>query len=141
MAPNDDEPLDDVRAVAMTAGAAAARVVETVVRDAQNRARETQEARSELQLRQSASEALAGVRPQTPATGTVAAELPYDSPERRAAADQAMRVAGVPDEARQARMTADLLNGTDPQLAASAGSKGKANSTRPAKTLERERGR
>jgi hypothetical protein len=38
----DDEPLEDLRAVGMTAAAAAARVVETLVRDAQNRAREQQ---------------------------------------------------------------------------------------------------
>lgn len=141
----DDEPLDDLRAVAMTAGAAAARVVETVLRDAQNRAQQTaqrlEQATVDAQRRQTAHQALAGMNIQTPTTDNAPAQLPYDSPERRAAADQALRAAGVPDEARHAKTTADLLNGTNPQLAARSGTAAQTRPGRPSKTPERERGR
>lgn len=140
----DDEPLDDLRAVAMTAGAAAARVVETVVRDAQNRAQQTaqhQQATVDAQRRQAAQQALSAVNLPAPSIDKVSGQLPYDSPERRAAADETLRAAGVPDEARQAKTTADLLNGTDPQLAARSGTAAQARPGRPATTPQRERGR
>jgi hypothetical protein len=54
----------------------------------------------------------------------------YDTSARRAGADREMAAAGVPDDARHARTTADLLNGTDPQRAAGAGSKTKARPNR-----------
>lgn len=93
----DDEPLDDLRAIAMTAGAAAARVVETVVRDAQNRAQQTaQQAMVDAHGRQATHRALSAVNTDAPTTDNPSAQLPYDSPARRAALDQAMRAAGVP---------------------------------------------
>jgi len=72
----DDEPLDDLRAVAMTAGAAAARVVETVVRDAQNRAQQPahqQQTWADAQRRQAAAHTAL-------ATGQTLTVTPHDSP-------------------------------------------------------------
>lgn len=68
-------------------------------------------------------------------------EHPYDSHERRAATDQAMRAAGVPDEVRHAATTADLLNGVDPQRAASAGTTRKTQTKPSSKAPERARSR
>lgn len=111
----EDEPLDDLRAVGMTAGVTAARVIETVARDAQQRTQQQREEAVQAAPRQAATQAALAVVPAQPEAQR------YDSPERRQAADQAMRVAGVPDEARQARNISDLMNGTDPALAASSG--------------------
>jgi hypothetical protein len=65
----------------------------------------------------------------------------YDSPARRAEADREMADAGVPDEVRHARSTSDLLNGSDPKLAAQSGSKAKAQPVRKPRQHGRERGR
>jgi hypothetical protein len=108
----DDEPLDDVRAVATAGAAAAARIVETAARAGQDR-RERQ----------------------TPT------ERPYDSPERRQQTDAAMRTAQVPDEPRTARSTADLMNGADPQTAAAAGTKTRARAPRKQAAPEQVRSR
>lgn len=129
----DDEPLDDLRAVGMTAGVTAARVIETVARDAQQRAQQQREAAVQAAQRQATTQAaLAAVQPQGQR---------YDSPERRQAADQAMRAAGVPDEARHARNISDLMNGTDPALAASSGRPIKAAAKPQTKAPTRERTR
>ena len=185
----DDEPLDDLRAVAMTAGAAVARVVETVARAAQQQTEAAQRAHEDAVRRQQAQAAVEGLQPGESSTrpggmsATVTREQQrqreqseldtarewardsapdvlgryemdygyYDTAGGRDAAqrglireweqatgepaatagaswddtrgerDAAMAKAGVPEEARQARTTSDLLNGTDPQLAASAG--------------------
>ncbi|WP_066466125.1 hypothetical protein [Sanguibacter suarezii] len=44
----------------------------------------------------------------------------YDSPERRAASEREMAAAGVPEQARKARMTADQMNARNPREAATA---------------------
>lgn len=46
----------------------------------------------------------------------------YDTPARRERDGSAMRTAGVPAEATEAKMTADHLNGVDPRQAAAQGS-------------------
>jgi hypothetical protein len=63
----------------------------------------------------------------------------YD--QERAERDAAMKKAGVPDEPRQAKAAADLLNGTDPGRAAAEGTKDKAAPTRNTRAPERQRGR
>ena len=238
----EDEPLDDARAAAMTAGATAARVTEIVARDLQARAQQRQDAarrqgeaavsglqperfdsaaaaraqaqRTELeQARQWATpeiledyrrqrdaaesregresvdrslisewkaattddrasqlaraEVWAGRDPQrleaywterdkafgpekidTSALRTAedkllgehrAAEATYDS--GRGDRDATMRAQGVPDDAREAKTTADLLNGTDPAGAAKSGSKTRAKKATPAASREPVRGR
>jgi hypothetical protein len=50
-----------------------------------------------------------------------APEKAYDAAERRQAAEQEMKGAGVPDQARQAKLTADHLNGQDPRPASRIG--------------------
>lgn len=231
----NDEPLDDLRAVSMTAAAAAARVVETVVRDQQRRAEDARRfgpqagqqvrdqanpninpnwlqdhqahvgrleasvgteltppsdqvravmdriARGEHRAqvdelvgdmldrspgelfeahpaaREVVSRAVADtiVDPQSASADPtldqmkgrylrgygMMTEQPYDSHERRAATDQAMRAAGVPDEVRHAATTADLLNGVDPQQAASAGTTRKTQTKPSTKAPERARSR
>lgn len=44
----------------------------------------------------------------------------YDSPERRTAMERELATAGVPDQARKARMTADQMNARNPREAATA---------------------
>jgi hypothetical protein len=50
-----------------------------------------------------------------------AATAPYDSADRRRASDPQREAAGLPVEVRQARATADLMNGRDPAQAAAKG--------------------
>lgn len=69
-----------------------------------------------------------------------AATAPYDSPERRSAADGVREAAGVPAEARQVRATADLMNGTDPRTAAQ-GRPAKTTAKPPAPVVTREAAR
>lgn len=218
---DNDEPLDDLRAVAMTAGAAAARVVETVIREQQNR-----RAQDQRDAERGQSAAAGGISPYQPvaqnnftdgkdggfevaedrraaeradlqqaeqwatperrqayehevrgsdhvddtqraqdrlvgewqtATGQVedrpvgeraAADqlladiggaTPSDYDAQRPERDRAMHAAGVPTEARQARTTADLLNGTDPAAAAASGTKTSARLSPTPKVPARER--
>ena len=120
----NDEPLDDLRAVGMTAAAAAARVAETVLRDQQQKAQQAQQ--QEIQRREAVS-SVATLQPV------------YDSPHRRAEADAGMKSAGVADEVRQAKSTADLLNGANPQYAAAGGSKASPQGGAPVKLPEKQR--
>ena len=102
----DDEPLDDARQVAVAAAAAAARVVETVAREAadyRSRQRATLE-RAQDQRRAQETLSRLGQR--------------YDSPAQRQQRDADRAAAGVPAEARNVRATADLMNGTPPARAA-----------------------
>lgn len=116
----DDEPLDDARQVAMAAAAAAARVVETVAREARDQAAQHRATLERAQDQRRAQQVLAGL-------STV-----YDSPDQRQTRDQAREAAGVPVDARQVRATADLMNGTDPGNAAAHGQpKQAASETRP----------
>lgn len=115
----EDEPLDDLRAAAMTGGAAAARVVEIVVRDQQAKGQQRQD-----EQRRHGEAAVRGVRVDTTTTPTT-----YDV--QRPQRDEAMRTAGVPDQARQARTTADLMNGADPAEAARSGSRTKGTKAKP----------
>ena len=65
----------------------------------------------------------------------------YDSPDARAARHDAVEAAGVPLEPRQAKVTADLLNGTDPAGAAKSGSKQQTQRARTQRAPQRKRGR
>lgn len=167
----EDEPLDDARQVAMATAAAAARVVETVAREARDQAAQHRTTLERSHDQQRAQDTLAGlgvrldaphvgerqreqqqrlddlraaekwatpdrlqdyrrdVRGSDSAEGRQGADhrlvaewkagtKPYDSADRRQAADQVREAAGVPVEARQVRATADLMNGTDPTKAA-----------------------
>ena len=163
----DDEPLDDARAVGTAAAAAAARVVETVAREARDHAAQHRATLERQQDQQRAQDTLAqlGHRAapemiQAVRTGPTeleqaeawagserlqqqwsdregcdsaegrasvdmalvrewkAATAPYDSRDRREAADGVRAAAGVPADARQVRATADLMNGTSPTRAA-----------------------
>ncbi|MGI8416159.1 MAG: hypothetical protein ACR2P2_08120 [Nakamurella sp.] len=81
---------------------------------------------------------------QTPATKGEASKLirdMYDSTEARAGRHDAMEAAGVPLEARQAAVTADKMNATDPANAARSGSVQKTHRPRTARQPQRERGR
>jgi hypothetical protein len=111
----DDEPLDDARAVATAAAAAAARVVETVAREARDQAAQHRAVVERAQDQARAQQALAGL------TGTTTDGRPkagYDSATERVERDQTREAAGVTADARQVRATADLMNGTDPNQAA-----------------------
>src|SRR4051812_7365176 len=112
----DDEPLDDARAVAMTTGAAAARVVETLAREGQHAAAQRRGTLERAQDQQRAQQMLAGLNRRMGGSPTS-----YDSPEQRQARDADRQAAGVPAEGRKARATADLMNGTDPTQAAAKG--------------------
>ena len=92
----DDEPLDDARQVATIAAATAARVVETLAREvAQHRTQlAQQQERAQLALAQT------GAR--------------WDSPEQRQQRNADLTAAGVPDDAREARMVSDQMNTTRP---------------------------
>lgn len=188
----DDEPLDDVRGVATAAAAAAARVAETVAREASDHRARQQATLDRAQDQRRAQQALAQVgsryegttrnqpvtAPRGPSeleqaqkwasperlqahyydregcdstqgkqsvdAGLVrewkAATAPYDSPDRRAAADRVREAAGVPAEARQVRATADLMNGTDPRTAAQ-GRPAKTTAKPPAPVVTREAAR
>ena len=105
----DDEPLDDARAVAMSAAAAASRVVEAVAREAADYRSRQRATLERAQDQQRAQQALGKVG------------RGYDSPEQRQQRDASRAAAGVPAEARQVRATADLMNGTAPAGAAAAG--------------------
>lgn len=65
----------------------------------------------------------------------------YDSPEARAGRHDAMEAAGVPLEARQAAVTADKMNATDPAHAARSGAAQKTHRPRTARQPQRERSR
>ena len=65
----------------------------------------------------------------------------YDSPDARAARHDTMEAAGVPLEPRQAKVTVDLMNGTDPAGAAKSGSKQPTQRARTQRAPQRERGR
>ena len=172
----DDEPLDDARAVAMTVGAAAARVVETLAREGQHAVAQHRALLERAQNQQRARLAPLGLgnsldgRSRLDAVTAATAQLevaelrqaqqwasperleshhydregcdsiegrrsvdrnliqewkaattPYDSADRRRAADGVREAAGVPAEVRQTRATADLMNGTDPAQAAAKG--------------------
>lgn len=212
----NDEPIDDLRAVGMTAGAAAARIAETVIRDQQNRAVQRHQDRAVV-TRPPARDQAAAERRYQEQVAKLESRLGPDvkrdelgpdverneleqarqwaTPERRTAydhevmgsdsidgrqqadhqllrewkaataehsplddvplldrkdshydadrpaRDNAMREHGVPDDVRHAFTTADKLNGTNPQLAAAAGSKTKARPGRTNPAPERERGR
>ena len=162
----DDEPLDDARQVAVAAAAAAARVVETVAREARDQVVQHRATLERAHDQERAQDALAGlgVRLDPAQAGRQrgqqlrlddlraaekwanpdrlqdylgsdsaegrrgadhrlvaewkAATKPYDSVDRRQAADMVREAAGVPAEARQVRATADLMNGSDPTKAA-----------------------
>jgi hypothetical protein len=108
-----DDPVDDMRVVGMTAAASAARVAETVIRSAQDAKRDRAH-----ELRRQADRA--GARAEADQAAAAAEKLArerYDTPERRAATDQAMQAAGVPAEARRAKMLADMQNGKHPHEA------------------------
>ncbi len=78
------------------------------------------------------------------ATGGVEASTStasYDSQEARSGRSESMQRAGVPDEAREARVTSDLLNGNDPSTAAAEGTRQAARGSRKAKTPQREAAR
>jgi hypothetical protein len=108
-----DDPVDDMRALAMTAAASAARVAETVIRSAQDQKRDRAH-----ELRRQADRAGARAEADQAARSVEAlARERYDTPERRAATDEAMRDAGVPDAARRAKMLADMQNGKHPHEA------------------------
>lgn len=102
----DDEPLDDARQVGMAAAAAAARVVETVARKARDQAVQHRAMLERSQDQRRTQETLVGLQAR------------YDSPAGREARDEARAAAGVPVEAWSVRSTADLMNGSDPALAA-----------------------
>jgi hypothetical protein len=164
----DDEPLDDARQVAMATAAAAARVVETIAREARDQAAQHRAALERVQDQQRARETLdrLGSRYEDPAAqqqreerqqrravelaqaeawasperleayhfdqegcdssagkqgvrdGLIrdwkAATGPYDSPDRREAADAVREAVGVSAEARQTRAASDLMNSTQP---------------------------
>lgn len=114
----DDEPLDDARAVATAAAAAAARVVETVAREARDYQMRQRATLERAQDQQRARQALAGLRI---ATGTDASSAGYDSLEQRQIRAANREAAGVPADARQVRAAADLMNGADPATAAARG--------------------
>lgn len=105
----DDEPLDDARQVAMAAATAAARVAETVAREARDQTARHRASFERAQDQQRAQDALSGLT------------KVYDTAEARASRDGAREAAGVPADARQVRATADLMNGTNPALAAAQG--------------------
>jgi hypothetical protein len=132
----DDEPLDDARAVAMTTGAATARVVETLAREGQHAAAQRRAMLERAQDQQRAQQVLAGLdramRSSPPG---------YDSPEQRQARDTDRRAADVPVVARQARATADLMNGRDPAQAAAEGTRTKVRPARTAAVPHKDRGR
>lgn len=65
----------------------------------------------------------------------------YDSPEARAGRHDAMEAAGVALEPRQAAMTADKMNATDPANAARSGSMQKTQRARTGRQPQRERSR
>lgn len=135
----DDEPLDDARQVATAAAAAAARVVETMAREARDQTANHRAALERAQDQQRARDTVSALR-DSPLTATRPA---YDTPERRHTTDTALRQAGVSAEARTAHTTADLLNGTDPAQAAARGTAGKATKrtpgTQPARQASRTR--
>ena len=199
--PNDDDPLEDLKAVGLTAGASIARTVETVARNQQNR--QTQQAarpeQPEEQWREATPAEVAAQKARQAATerwesqvgqakqwasperlkefewevhfgetgsnaareteklvaewkaatgpdGTDAAATPtaaagYDSPQARDQRAAALITAGVPAEASHAKITADLMNGTDPAGAAASGSKQKVQRGRARQVPQRERGR
>lgn len=75
---------------------------------------------------------------------TAAADLDYDTVERRAATSAELAAAGVPESARSARAVADHLNGTDPHALASAPARGRGRGRAAAglkQTRDQERGR
>ena len=104
----DDEPLDDARAVATAAAAAAARVIETVAREGQERAARAQADLRRAQDQQTAHATLQGL----------SANPGWDTAARRESSVRAMAEADVPAQAIAVRATSDLMNGTNPQLAA-----------------------
>lgn len=96
----DDDPIEEVRTVAMTGAAAASRVVETSVQAARRR----QEDRDRVLVEEARRQA-------TDAT--------YDAARGERGRDFVQ--AGVPVEALEARLTSDLMNGQSPSLAAAQG--------------------
>lgn len=66
-------------------------------------------------------------------------EAPYDTPARRTADEQAMKDAGVPVKAREAKIVADHGNATNPANAAKTGSKQKSQGRTTAGTTGRKR--
>lgn len=110
----DDEPLDDARQVGTAAAAAAARVVETVAREARDQVAQHHALLQRRQDQEQAQQTLAGLR------------ASYDSPEARTQRDTVREAAGVPAEAREVQKTADLMRGSNPALAASQGARAKA---------------
>lgn len=190
----EDEPLDDARQVAIAAAAAAARVVETMAREARDQAAQHRATLERAHDQQRARQTLASLgqryenSPEQQSTSQrhdadlaaaetwatpdrlaahgadstgcdspegrrsvdqqlisewKAATKPYDSADRHTAADQVREAAGVPAEARQARATADLMNGTDPAKAAQQGAASKTSapvvvqSRTPARTVSK----
>lgn len=170
----DDEPLDDARQVAMATAAAAARVIETIAREARDQAAQHRATLEKAQDQQRAREALSGLNARYDRPADVlqqeaqqqqrdldrarewaarenperlaayqldrdyldtssgrdssepglihewkAATAPYDSADRRQAADAVREAAGISAEARQARAASDLMNSTQPGQPAS----------------------
>ena len=136
----DDEPLDDARAVATAAAAAAARVTETVARhvsDAKARERAVLERAQDQQV---ARHALGTVGQKVGEQVGQRGEQGYDSTEQRGRRDAVREEAGVPLESRRVVAVADQMNGQDPTLAA-VGRAQKTQTRTAAQVQDRTRGR
>lgn len=125
----DDEPLDDARAVAMTAAASAARVIETAARQVRERADRD---RAQVERRTEQAQAEAALRTLSGPSWDA------QRPEREAARQN------LTPEAREAFRIADLSTGIDPALAAATPTKqrrGAPAQTPPVKAPEVAAGR
>lgn len=111
----DDEPLDDARAVAMTAAASAARVIETAARQARENADRN---RAQVERRTEQAQAEAALRTLgSPGGGPSSGPANGPSWDAQRSEREAARQSMTP-EAREAFRVADLSSGTDPALAA-----------------------
>lgn len=137
----DDEPLDDARAVATAAAAAAARVTETVARHVSDSKARERAALERAQDQQTARQALGAVGQKLEQNAGHKSGQGYDSTEQRGRRDAAREEAGVPIESRRVIAVADQMNGQDPTLAAAVGKSQKTHTRAAAPVPDRARGR
>ena len=134
----DDEPLDDARAVATAAAAAAARITETVARHVSDTKARERAVLERAQTQQVARQTL-GTAGQKVVSQRV--DQGYDSTEQRGGRDAVREEAGVSLESRRVVAVADQMNGQAPTLAAAAGQAQKTQTRTGSLVRDRTRGR
>lgn len=133
----DDEPLDDARAVATAAAAAAARITETLARRVSDTKARERAVLERAQAQQVARQTLGTAGQKV----SQRVDQGYDSTEQRGRRDAVREEAGVSLESRRVVAVADQMNGQDPTLAAAAGQAQKTQTRTGSLVRDRTRGR